>query len=70
MNPPIKNEVASQIKQMEEEIRVLKEELKKPHLTRDAEQDYDIKSRIIDKQNEMIELLLKQRDEKLSQPVK
>lgn len=50
----------SKIKQIEEEIKELKYQLKKPHLTKDSEQDYDIKSRIIDKQNEMIELLTEQ----------
>jgi phosphoribosylaminoimidazole carboxylase (NCAIR synthetase) len=47
----------SRIRQIEEEIKTLKESLKKPHLIKDAEGDYDIKSQIIDKQNEMIELL-------------
>jgi len=50
----------SKIKQIEAEIAALKENLKKPHLTKDSEGDYDIKSQIIDKQNEMIELLTEQ----------
>ena len=64
MNTPTNNPIAAQIQQMEEDIKTLKEELKKPHLIRDAEQNYGIQSRIIDKQNEMIELLIKQREEK------
>lgn len=48
-----------QIRQLEEEIKELRMQLKKPHLTKSSEQDYDIKSHIIDKQNEMIELLMK-----------
>lgn len=48
---------SSKIKQLESEINELKENLKKPHLTKDSEGDYDIKSQIIDKQNTMIELL-------------
>jgi hypothetical protein len=54
------HESSSKIKQIEEEIKELKEKLKKPHLTHSNEQDYDIKSHIIDKQNEMIELLMQQ----------
>jgi|GEM_PF-3462314 len=48
-----------QIKQIEGEIIKLKKQLLKPHLTRSAEQDYNIKSQIIDKQNEIIELYIK-----------
>lgn len=56
---------SSQIKQLEEEIKQLKLELKsKKHLTLSSESDYDIKSHIIDKQNEMIELLIKHAAEK------
>jgi len=47
----------SRIKQLQQEIKELKESLSKPHLTKNSEQDYTIKSQIIDKQNEMIELL-------------
>jgi hypothetical protein len=47
----------SKINELQEEINGLKEELKKPHLTKNSEQDYAIKSKIIDKQNEIIELL-------------
>ena len=52
-----------QIKQIQEEIKSLKLELLKPHFTKSAEQDYDIKSEIIEKQNQMIELLVKLSDE-------
>jgi hypothetical protein len=51
---------SSRIKQLESEINELKDSLKKPHLTKDLEGDYEIKSRIIDKQNEMIKLLTEQ----------
>jgi hypothetical protein len=51
------------IKQLEEEIDELKIHLQKYHLIETPEQDFDIKSLIINKQNEMIELLIKQRDE-------
>ena len=55
----------SQIKQLEEEIHQLKLELKaKSHLTMSSESDLDIKTHIIDKQNQMIELLIKQSAEK------
>ena len=64
MNTSSNNPSSSRIKELEEDINALKEELKKPHFTKSSEQDMDIKSRIIDTQNEMIELLLKQRDEK------
>lgn len=49
-----------QIKLIEGEIKKLKKQLLKPHFMKDAEQDYDIKSHIIDKQNEIIELYIKQ----------
>jgi hypothetical protein len=53
------------INQLEEELQDLKQQLRKPHFfAASAEQDYEIKSKIIDKQNEMIELLLRQRDGK------
>lgn len=52
------------IKQLEEEIKELRYQLKKPHLTKDSEGDYDIKSRIIDKQNELIDLLMQQTNNK------
>jgi hypothetical protein len=46
------------IKQMEAEIKALKKELSnRLHLTKSAEQDYDIKSRIIEKQNILIEMM-------------
>jgi hypothetical protein len=53
-----------QMQQLEEEIKELKEQLKKYHLTASSEHDYDVKSHIIDKQNEMIELLIKQSEGK------
>lgn len=56
---------SSQIKQLEEEIQQLKLELKaKNHLTSSSEQDFDLKSHIINKQNEIIELLIKMAAEK------
>ena len=48
------------ISKIEEELKQLRLELKaKNHLTQSSEADYDLKSQIIDKQNEMIELLIK-----------
>jgi hypothetical protein len=52
--------VLSKIKQLKTEIAELKENLKKPHLTKDSEGDYEIKSQIIDKQNKIIEILTEQ----------
>ena len=53
--------LAQQIKQIEKDIKSLKVQLLKPHLlAKSPEQDLDIKSKIIDKQNVMIELLIKQ----------
>jgi len=52
------------MKQLEEEIKELKSQLKKPHLTKDSEGDYDIKSHIIDKQTEIIELLTEMANKK------
>jgi hypothetical protein len=50
-----------QISQLEEEIDDLKMQLLKPHLlAKSPEQDLEVKSKIIDKQTEMIELLIKQ----------
>lgn len=49
-----------QIKQIEKEIKPLKDQLLTPHFTKSAEHDYDIKSQIIDKQNQIIEILIKQ----------
>ena len=46
------------IKQIEEELKDLKHKLEKYHLTKSSEQDYEIKSHIIEKQNELIELLI------------
>lgn len=64
MNTISKQTSSSRMKQLERDIAGLKAEMSKPHLTKDAEQDYEIKSRIIDKQSQMIALLLKQRDGK------
>ena len=55
--------IKRQIKQISEEIETLKLQLLKPHFTKSAEQDYDIKSQIIEKQNRMIELLMEQAGE-------
>ncbi len=52
--------IQQQIKQIEREIVKLKKQLLKPHLTKSDEQDYDIKSYIIDKQNKIIDLYIKQ----------
>jgi hypothetical protein len=60
METPSGKALSQKIKKIEEEINILKAKLLVPHLTKSAEQDYDIKSIIIDKQNEMIELLIKQ----------
>lgn len=64
MKTPSKQASSSRMKQLERDIAGLKAELLKPHLAKSQEQDYDIKSRLIDKQTQMIALLLKQRDEK------
>ncbi len=50
--------IQQQIKQIEGEIKKLKKQLLKPHFAKNAEQDYDIKSHIIDKQNEIIEMYI------------
>ena len=47
------------IREKEEEIKSLKKQMEKPHFIKSSEQDYDIKSHIIDKQNEIIELFIK-----------
>lgn len=65
MKTPVKKSttltIEQQLKQIEKDIKVLKAQLLKPHLlAKSPEQDLDIKSKIIDKQNEMIELLIKQ----------
>ena len=52
---------STEVQKLEEEIETLREELKRLHFSKSAEQDYDIKSRIIDKQTEMIDLLIKER---------
>ncbi len=50
-----------QIKHIEKDIKSLKAQLLKPHLlAKSPEQDLEIKSKIIYKQNEMIELLIRQ----------
>jgi hypothetical protein len=65
MKTQSKQASSSKMKQLERDIAGLKaEQQSKIHLTKDAEQDYDIKSRIIDKQNQMIALFIKQRDGK------
>lgn len=64
MTTPSNKPLSSQIKLLEEEIKDLRNQLKTPHLTKSNEQDYDIKSHIIDKQNEMIELLMQQTEKK------
>jgi len=57
--------LSSQIKLLEEELKQLRLELQsKNHLTSSSEADYDIKSHIINKQNELIELLIKHAAEK------
>ncbi len=62
MKTTSKQASSSRMKQLERDIEGLKKEMLKPHLAKSEEQDYEIKSRIIDKQNQMIELLIKQRD--------
>lgn len=57
-NKPDYLNLQQQIKQIEEEVKTLKKELQKPHFAKSTEQDYDIKSHIIEKQNQMIELLI------------
>ena len=53
-------QLQQQIKQLETEIKILKKQLLKSHFVKNAEQDYDIKSHIIDKQNQIIELYIRQ----------
>lgn len=53
-------QLQQQIKQLNTEIKNLKKQLLKPHFVKNDEQDYDIKSHIIDKQNQIIELYIKQ----------
>ncbi len=62
MGVPSKQASTPRMQQLEKDIAGLKSELLKPHFAKSQEQDYDIKSRLIDKQNQMIALLLKQRD--------
>ena len=62
MTTPSKQASSSKIAQLEKDIAGLKTEMNKVHFAKSQEQDYDIKSRIIDKQNQMIALLIKQRD--------
>jgi hypothetical protein len=54
--PPLR--LQQKIKQLETEIKILKKQLLKSHFVKNAEQDYDIKSHIIDKQNQIIELYI------------
>lgn len=51
------------VKELEEEINQLNIHLKRYHFTDTPEQDFDIKSQLINKQNELIEILMKQRAE-------
>jgi hypothetical protein len=64
MTTPSSSTLSSQIKQLEEEINELKIHLEKYHFTKSPEQDFDVKTRIIEKQNEMIELLIREREGK------
>ena len=43
-----------EIKQLQEELKQLKIKLTHPHIAKSQEDDYDIKSKIIDKQNQII----------------
>jgi hypothetical protein len=47
-----------QLKNFDNEINELRALLPEQHLTKSDEHDYDIKSQIIQKQNQMIELLI------------
>jgi hypothetical protein len=44
------------IRKLEEEIKELELKLHHPHLIKSAEEDYDIKSQIIKRQNEIISI--------------
>lgn len=59
--------VKQQVKQLREEVTALKLQLLRPHFAKSAENDYDIKSVIIEKQTRMIELLLEQADENIKE---
>jgi len=55
-----------QIQGIEEELKILKMHLHEPHFFGHASaNDYEIKNRIIEKQNQMIELLVKLTNENL-----
>jgi hypothetical protein len=60
MNPASEKSIISKIQDIEEELNQLKIKLAEYHLIKSSEQDYDLKSQIIDKQNQIIELLIEQ----------
>jgi hypothetical protein len=56
------NTFQDDIKELEDEIEQLKIKLTRAHFVRSNEQDYDIKSKIIEKQNKLIEILIKENE--------
>ena len=51
-----------EIKQLQEELKQLKIKLTHPHIAKSQEDDYDIKSKIIDKQNQIIDIYIRETD--------
>lgn len=56
------NTFQDDIKELEDEIEQLKIKLTRAHFVRSNEQDYDIKSKIIEKQNKLIKILIKENE--------
>jgi len=49
-----------EVKALEDELKQLDIKLDHPHNTKSAEADYDIKSKIIDLQNQIIEIYIRE----------
>ena len=54
-----------EIKALEEDLEQLKIKLTHAHFTHSNEHDYDIKSKIIEKQNQLIEILIRENQKHL-----
>lgn len=54
------NATEKEVKEIEEELEQLRIKLTHAHFTHSNEQDYDIKSQIIKRQNRLIEILVRE----------
>lgn len=52
----------NEVKQLQEQLKQLQIKLEHPHLTKSAEDDMDLKSKVIELQNRIIEIYIRETD--------